>query len=34
MDALDFIGKLVNHIHPKGFRVVDVMDYIQGEKIS
>ena len=22
MDALDFIGKLVNHIHPKGFRVV------------
>lgn len=21
-DALDFIGKLVNHIHPKGFRVV------------
>ena len=34
MDALDFIGKLVNHIHPKGFRVVDVMDYIQGEKMS
>lgn len=22
MDALEFIGKLVNHIHPKGFRVV------------
>ena len=22
MGALDFIGKLVNHIHPKGFRVV------------
>ena len=22
MDVLDFIGKLVNHIHPKGFRVV------------
>ena len=22
MDSLDFIDKLVNHIHPKGFRVV------------